>query len=215
MHYSVPEGLFIALSPEEYAVPGKFRETEKLRKIVSELMIYDRNSILCSSEASDFEEANEGGAWTVETVGVEGVYDIGGVLNKYMDIEQLDFCTHGDPGEASFSSGEDLTVETLQKVTVPFRLFKGPGRLLFMGCDTARGEAGLDFLIAAGRRFFAGKGGIVGGATVATEMSPGGTRLPLIPVSITRFGIGKLLLVRLDAQGNVIDSKGVLPLLRR
>ena len=122
-------------------------------------------------------------------------------------MEQLSFCTHGLPGKVCFKGGH-LTVANLSKVAVPKDLFKGAGRLLFMGCDTARGTDGETFLIAAGKHFLAGKGGVVGGTTIHTLGFSSGTRLPLFFSSSESWGeLGNLVLFHLDADSNVIGRK--------
>jgi hypothetical protein len=96
-------------------------------------------------------------------------------------------------------------------VRVPFDLYGGAGRLLFMGCETARTKTGESFLIAAGKHFFAGKGGVVGGSTIYNLGLSSGTRLPILGRSSSGWGLGKLILFQLDAKGNVILRKAVRP----
>jgi hypothetical protein len=181
-----------------------------MRRWVSELMIYDADDKLSCDEAKEFLDSHKYGAWTVGAEGIRGVRELSNALQKFGNIEQLSFCTHGFPGGVFFKRGS-LTAGNLNIVNVPPRLFKGAGRLLFMGCETARGRVGENFLIAAGRHFFAGKGGVVGGSTLYNLGFSSGTRLPLLGRSSGGWGIGKLILFHLDAKGNVIGTKTVRP----
>lgn len=181
-----------------------------IRQWVSELMIYDADDKLSADEAKEFLDSNRFGAWTVGAAGIHGATELSKALQGFCNIEQLSFCTHGFPGGVYFKGGR-LTSTTLKLVTVPPGLFRGAGRLLFMGCETARTKAGEDFLIAAGKHFFAGRGGVVGGSTIGNLGFSSGTRLPLLEISSDGFGIGRLILFHLDAKGNVIETKTVKP----
>lgn len=181
-----------------------------IRQWVSELMIYDADDKLSSDEAEEFLDSHKFGAWTVGAAGIRGVAELSQALQNFANIEQLSFCTHGLPGVVPFNRGS-LTAWNLKSVTVPPSLFKGAGRLLFMGCEIARTKDGENFLIAAGKHFFARKGGVVGGATIISLGFSSGTRLPLFGESGGGWGIGQLVLFHLDAEGNVIDTKTVKP----
>ena len=186
-----------------------------LRSMVSELVVYDADDSSCSNEAAGFVASHAYGAWTVDAKGIHAAPELNGVLDGFVNIKQLSFCTHGFPAGVYFNGGS-LTGVNLSTVTVPRNLFAGPGRLLFMGCETARTKAGEDFLIAAGKHFFAGKGGIVGGATIyilgADLFTPfSDARLPVLGRSSGGWGSGKLILFHLDTKGNVIASKTVKP----
>lgn len=181
-----------------------------LRRWISELMIFDADDRLSSDEAKAFINSYQYGAWTVGVEGIHGVAEISAALKKYGNVEQLSFCTHGFPGGVFFKRGS-LTASTLKQVAVPGGFFKGAGRLLFMGCETARTKAGEDFLVAAGKHFFAGKGGVVGGSTIYNLGFSSGTRLPLLGGSSGGWGIGRLILFQLDGKGNVIARKTVKP----
>lgn len=181
-----------------------------IRQWVSELMIYDADDKSIADEAQEFLDSHKFGAWTVGAAGIRGVTELSKALQGFGNIEQLSFCTHGFPGGVYFKGGS-LTSGTLKLVTVPPGLFKGFGRLLFMGCETARTKTGEDFLVAAGKHFFAGKGGVVGGSTIYNLGFSSGTRLPLLGRSSGGFGIGKLILFHLDAKGNVVGTKTVKP----
>jgi hypothetical protein len=182
----------------------------ELRKWVSEVMIYDADDKLSSDEASEFQDSHRVGGWTVGAAGIRGVGELSVALDKFVNIEQLSFCTHGFPGGVWFPRG-NLTAANLRTVTVPARLFKGAGRLLFMGCETARTPEGEAFLVAAGKHFLAGRGGVVGGSTIYNLGFSSGTRLPVLGPSSGGWAGGKLVLYRLDDKGNVIDSSSTRP----
>ena len=186
-----------------------------LRKWVSELMVYDPLDRMSRDEANEFVEDNSVGAWTVASEPVEGVSDFGRALRGYCHLSQLTISSHGFPGGAWFSKGGHLTTETLRQVSVPQDLYEKEGRLLFLGCETARTPVGRKFLIAAGQHFFGGKGGIVGGATIQTLGYSSGTVLGMIGCTNESWlpkNIGRLVLLKLDGDGNVVAEKVVGPL---
>jgi len=178
----------------------------QIRKMVSEVMIYDADDASCSTEANN--SVPDVGAWTVDIQGVHGVAELTGVLDQYVGIRQLSFCTHGFPGGVYFRRG-CLTAGNLKSVVVPDRLFGPNARLLFMGCETARGKDGEDFLIAAGKHFFAGKGGIVGGANIYILGLPTGARLPILGGSSAGWHRGRLRLYQFDPSGKVTGNQVV------
>jgi hypothetical protein len=186
-----------------------------LRKWVSELMVYDPNDTKSRWEASEFVEDNSVGAWTVASEPVEGVTDFGRALRGYCHLSQLTISSHGFPGGAWFSKGGHLTTETLRQVSVPPDLYEKEGRLLFLGCETARTPVGRKFLIAAGQHFFGGKGGVVGGATIQTLGYPSGTVLGIMGwtnESHLPKNIGRLVVLKLDGGGDVVAERIVGPL---
>jgi hypothetical protein len=182
----------------------------RLRRWVSELMTYDADDKLSVDEAEEFLESHKYGAWTVDAKGIRGVGELSDALNGYGNLEQLSFCTHGFPGGVYFQHGS-LVTGNLRRVIIHPNLFRSVGRLLFMGCETARGKAGEDFLVAAGRHFLAGKGGTVGGTTIYNLGWSSGSRLPVLGRSHGGWEGGKLVVFYLDAKGNVTDSKSVRP----
>ena len=175
----------------------------ELRKWVNEVMIYDRDDALSSLEAAVFRDSHQEGGWTVGIEGIRSADELSGALDKFVNVDQISFSTHGFPGGVWFPGGS-LTIGTLTTVIVPKTLFHGPGRLLFMGCETGRGPDGEKFLIEAGKHFFAGKGGIVGGSTINNPGPPTGTRLSVFGPSSGGWETGKLVLYKIDASGNVI-----------
>lgn len=173
-------------------------------------MIYDSDDKLSSDEAASFVNSYSMGGWTVAAEGIRAALDLSTALDKFVNIEQLSFCTHGFPGGVYFPGGS-ITETNLRSITVPPSLFNGPGRLLFMGCETASGKGGTDFLIAAGKHFFAGRGGIVGGSTIYNLGFSSGTRLPIFGSSSAGWNFGNLILYKIDPSGKVVDSKTVRP----
>lgn len=173
-----------------------------IRTWCDELMIYSPDD-LSKDEAEALKREGEGG-WTIGIEEANKIADVNAALRKYVNIKRLSFCTHGFSGGVSFEKGSILTVN-LRKITVPRDLFQGEGQLLFMGCETARNKDGEKFLVAAGRHFLAGKGGIVGGSTVTIQGWSSGSVLPYLTLHWNALPeIGKLVLFRLDAKGTVI-----------
>jgi len=182
----------------------------EIRKWVNEVMIYDRDDKLSSDEAESFGESHQFGGWTVATEGIRSAGELSDALDKFINVDQISFSTHGFPGGVWFP-GTSLTVVNLKSIVVPRSLFNGPGRLLFMGCETGRGPEGEKFLIEAGKHFFAGKGGVVGGSTIYNLGFSSGTRLPVLGSSSGGWHAGKLLLYKIDASGNLVASKSAAP----
>lgn len=182
----------------------------ELRKWVNEVMIYDRDDSLSSDEANSFRDCYSTGGWTVAIEGIRSADELSDSLDKFIHIDQISFCTHGFPGGVFFP-GRSLTTLNLKTVIVPNGLFNRNGRLLFMGCETGRGPAGESFLVEAGKHFFAGKGGIVGGSTIYNIGPSSGTRLPVFGSSSGGWHAGKLLLYNIDASGKVVGTKTARP----
>lgn len=181
-----------------------------LTKWVDELIIYDSDDRASRQEANFTNDSDSFKSFG----GIEGVtcnVDVENALAKYVNLKQVTFITHGFPGGVSLPNGS-IDKEVVEKMRIPPRLFLHEGRLLFMGCDTAYKAAGEEFLIAAGRRFFAGKGGIVGGATSTVSGFPTGSQLPILSwnvsggISVER---GALRLIKIDKFGKVTGSKTV------
>jgi hypothetical protein len=196
-------------SLKETAVPANRNQegiamTTAVAATIKELMIYDAGDSDSTKEAKEFLSKEPAGTAAIE--GIMTLADLNKALARYSGLKQVSFCTHGFPGQVQF---DKLTLDqyNILSVNVPLGLFTGLGRLLFMGCSVAAPPKGEDFLVAAGKRFFSGKGGIVGGSTVDTVSWPGGTRLPKL--SFTSFAIGYLILLRLDNSGKVVLRKAV------
>lgn len=206
----------------------------QLRKWVDEVMIYDVDDDLCISEAKDFLSSYQYGGWTVGAEGVRNITQTSEALTRYTHIKQITFNTHGSPGAAwvSNSKGIPLDTDALSILPIPRYLFAGEGRLLFFGCNIAEFKKGEDFLVAAGKHFFRGKGGVVGGTTVANvamkypwqhESVARETFVPLfgessevwfhLPIlgNVQKRRWGELVLYRLDADGNIIANQRVTP----
>ena len=121
-----------------------------LRKWISELMVFDGDDKSTVAEASEFLASYDIGGWSVDARGIHGIGELSNVLVDYCNIKQLSFCTHGFPGGVYFNGGS-LSIWNLATVRIPPDLFIHQGRVLFMGCETARTQAGEDFLVAAGK----------------------------------------------------------------
>ena len=182
----------------------------ELRKWIDELMIYDGDDTSCTDEAKAT-LASAPGKIAIE--GLHSAHDLSAALRQYVNLKQITFTTHGFPGGVYFKGGS-LTAANLSSVSIPPALFQHEGRLLFMGCETARTQAGEDFLVAAAKRFFAGKGGIVGGATIYAIGLSSGARLPILGGSSSPGKLpeqGKLILYRIDTAGNVVARSSARP----
>lgn len=176
----------------------------QLRKWVDELVIYSGDD-LSKNEAEELKQSSIGG-WSLDIEPADSIPDVNRALMRYVNLRRVTFCTHGFSGGVFFENGSMITVN-LTKLDIPRDLYHREGQLLFLGCETARNQEGENFLIAAGRRFFAGKGGVVGGTTVNNIAWPVfGTVLPYLSFSWDRPlpESGKLILYRLDTQGNVV-----------
>jgi hypothetical protein len=182
----------------------------EIRKWVNEVMIYDRADSLSSDEAASFRDSHQTGGWTVGIEGIRSADELSDALDKFINVDQISFCTHGFPGGVAFPGGY-LTTSNLKTVVVSKTLFNRNGRLLFMGCETGRGPSGETFLIEAGKHFFAGKGGIVGGSTIYNLGPSSGTRLPVFGDSSGGWHAGKLLLYKIDASGNIVNRASARP----
>ncbi len=173
-----------------------------IRTWCEELMIYSPDD-LSKDEAEELKRKGEGG-WVIEIEKADKIADVNAALRKYVNIKRLSFCTHGFSGGVFFENGSIMT-SNLRKIVVPRDLFRGEGQLLFMGCETARNKDGEKFLVAAGRHFFAGKGGVVGGSTVTIQGWSSGSVLPYLTLHWTTLPeMGKLVLFRLDARGSIV-----------
>jgi len=176
----------------------------ELRKWVQELMIYSPDA--ASKLEAEVAKSSAAGAWTLDIEQADSIVDVNIALKRYVHLKRVTFCTHGFSGGV-YLEGGSITKGTLSMLAVPRDLFRGEGQLLFMGCETARDGTGRDFLIEAGRKFFAGTGGVVGGATVSVAGWPSGSVLPyLTPHWDSLPERGNLILFRLDAQGKVIGQ---------
>ena len=79
-------------------------------------------------------------------------------------------------------------------------LFGKEGRVLFAACNTAEGDEGIDLLLAAGRALLKGHGGIVEGTTSKNIFGRWGLFDIRMPLG------GSLQLIKLDAQGHILDA---------
>jgi hypothetical protein len=169
-----------------------------MRTWVDELMIYANDEPAFASLAQKFVNERPGHH------AAESAYsarDFALILNRYCNLKQINFYTHGAIGYVHLAGG-GVIANTAALLAAPHpRLFRAAGRVLFMGCNIAEGQEGRNFLIAAGRALLSGHGGIVGATTIKNNFGRGGWfdgRMPLW---------GDLKLVQVDAQGNVLAEK--------
>jgi len=174
-----------------------------MRTWVDELIIYSPDIASTLETKTAKGEASTANQLAIECAKSVGDVDI--ILQRYGNLKRLVFCTHGSPGVVFFSAaGGYLHQYNLGEVRVPVGLFQRAGQLLFTGCETARGQYGEDFLVAAGRHFFKGIGGVVGGATVKLLGWPTGTVLPYVSWHTNALPeSGMVVLYRLDRDGKV------------
>ncbi len=163
-----------------------------------ELMIYSQDEPAFKSLAKDFEEEKAGFHKAEEAYSCR---DFSLILNRYTNLKQIDFYTHGNVGYV-YLAGGSVSIGNIGRFTPPHpALFTGEGRVLFAGCNVGEGKEGRDFLIAVGRVLLAGRGGIVAGSTSKNLFG----RWGLLDVHVPLWG--DLRLVRLDAGGKVLDEK--------
>lgn len=169
-------------------------------------MVYDASDGVCETVAKNFADKYKFGSWSVSIEGVNNVLEMNNVLMDYCNIKRLTFETHGNPGNIYFG-GNRLNLTRLTEIIVPPQLFDRKGQLLFLGCSVARGYEGEKFLTAAGKRFFAGKGGVVGGSTIRTLGYSWGVVLPYGQISWSGLENGILRIFDLDNRGYIIGRK--------
>src|SRR3954470_14208562 len=103
----------------------------ELRKWVNEVMIYDKEDWLSRNEAASFQESHQVGGWTTAIEGIASADELSDALDKFINVDQISFSTHGFPGGVWFRAGS-LMLYNLKSVKVPATLWNGRGRLLFM-----------------------------------------------------------------------------------
>jgi hypothetical protein len=128
---------------------------------------------------------------------VQTLRDIPKALAPYKNLEQVIFATHGAPGAVRLAKAPP-TLGQFPWFHAPHdELFRADGRVLFWGCDIAKGAAGLLFLERVGRMMFAGRAGMVAASDSKNY------KLPSIPIDPMLAPFGALHMVYLDANGNV------------
>jgi hypothetical protein len=130
--------------------------------VTTRLWIYDK------AEFSDAVEANRG--LDTITIPIEKQSDHTGLTTLGETLDTLVhngircwkvvFYTHGSPGLIRLA-GSDIDANIIRNIQrfSPHRIFAGPGRLYFAGCNCADGEAGWKFLENAGSVFLRSLGG--------------------------------------------------------
>jgi hypothetical protein len=163
-----------------------------------QLMIYAKDDPDFAKNAESFKAENPAGNMAESAYSVR---DFSLILNRYNNLKQINFYTHGNVGYA-YLGGGSLSKTNVSLLTPPHTaLFQGAGRVLFVGCNIGEGEVGRAFLVAAGQTLLKGHGGIIG-ATTSFNMS---ARWGLLDIYKPLWG--KLRLIQLDSSGQVIAEK--------
>ena len=163
-----------------------------------QLMIYAKDDPDFAANAESFKAENPAGNMAEVAYSAR---DFPLILNRYTNLKQINFYTHGNVGYA-YLAGGSLTKGNVSLLTPPHGgLFQGPGRVLFVGCNIGEGDDGRAFMIAAGQALLKGRGGIIG-ATTSFNTS---IRWGLIDIYKPLWG--KLRLIQLDGGGQVIAEK--------
>jgi hypothetical protein len=106
-------------------------------------------------------------AFKVELVASAG--EISGILNRYFNLSQINFLTHGNVATLDVGPDKVGPFRAAQVFKAPHkRPFLKERRVLFMGCQVAGGEDGREWLLAAGQALLRDHGGFVGGSTSPT-----------------------------------------------
>jgi hypothetical protein len=172
-------------------IPGK-------RSSADQLMIYATGEDAFEKLAEDFEKESPGNN---RTEVANDATQLRSILNRYENLKQINFYTHGSIG-SMYLPGGSVSMSNLSSLSAPHtNLFDGEGRVLFIGCNIGEGPKGREFLIAAGRKLLMTHGGIVGATTVKNIFG----RWGLIDARMPMWG--DLRLIRLDANGNVLAEK--------
>jgi len=185
---AIPKSTVIMLEPLAITV----------RTSVDELMIYAKDESAFTTLAEKFEKEDPHNHKAEQ---VSSASDISVILDRYTDLKQINFYTHGNVGYVHLAGG-GVTKSTVSLLAAPHPgLFAGPGRVLFTGCNVAEGPGGRDFLIAAGQALLKGHGGCVGGTTSANVFG----RWGLFDARMPKWG--ELRVIELDAGGTVVAEK--------
>jgi len=151
------------------------------------LYVYDKSSDIDRDQA----DGRFDGATDVLTFGIEkGVSELYDVLGNLVDMgwtfDRALFQTHGTPGGILFG-GHMFGALSMKAHCAPFaKLFPGPARIYFDGCNVAEGGDGTDFLIAAGETLLNLAGGLTIGWTTLGHGMPGW--MPFIGGHTLHFG---------------------------
>jgi hypothetical protein len=169
------------------------------RIAMDELLIYSSEEYAFSTLGEKFEKENPGK--NRAEAASNAAHISGGILDRYRDLKQISFYTHGNVGYVHFPRG-GITRSNVSLLTPSHnQLFQGIPRAVFIGCNVGEGPQGREFLIAAGQALFKGGGGIIGATTVANIFGRWGlidARMPLW---------GDLRVIHLDAAGKVVTER--------
>jgi len=171
-----------------------------LRIQADQLMIYAKDESAFVRLAKQFEDESKTGMNKAEPV--YAARHISDILDGYLYLSQINFYTHGHIGYVHLPGGGIVTRTAPFLLDAPHpQLFRGEGRILFMGCNVGEGPEGRDFMIAAGKALLDGHGGFVGATTSKNVFGRWGLfdiRKPLW---------GDLRVIQFDARGKVVAEK--------
>lgn len=127
------------------------------KSAIDELLLYEADDEASAKEASCYTTSQHGSFWKVSSIGVKGIRGIQLAINNAIHIKQLTFCCR-------------RIDEDLSQLDIPEELFGNTHCLMFMENshnppgkeDPGRDLATERKVIENGRRFFAGKAGVVG-----------------------------------------------------
>jgi Domain of unknown function (DUF4347) len=139
--------------------------------MTSKLYIYDKSSELDRNQAAGRFSNKFASDKDILTIGVP--FGIGNLQKVFEQLagnnqtfDRVVFQTHGDPGKIYFGS-EAVNADVLKtRFTGYESMFPKYTRMYFDGCNVAEGEAGTNFLLAAGLVFLRGGGEAFGWKTL-------------------------------------------------
>src|SRR5690349_8547175 len=107
-----------------------------MRVWADQLMIYDKDETAFPKLAKKFEEESPGRNFSEQAYFAR---DISLILNRYCNLKQINFYTHGNIGYMHLAGGGVTTGTAAHFLAAPHSphasLFNGTGRVLFLGCN--------------------------------------------------------------------------------
>ncbi len=134
---------------------------------------------------------------------INSARDIPNVLSRYKNLEQLTFATHGVPAAMTLPQGKAGLGEIPWFAAPHAELFRDEGRVLFWGCNIAKGPMGLLFLELAGRLLLLGHPGKV---MASDSLNFKFNSLPIEPI-MAPFGAQQV--IYFDRDGKVLVRQSV------
>ena len=114
-------------------------EDDEERISADQLMIYDSGESAFVRQAQRFEKENPGKNFSEEA---DQATDLKDILDRYENLTQINFYTHGNVGYIHFPKGA-ITKYNLETLAAPHgKLFAGEGRVLFLECEVGDGDDG-------------------------------------------------------------------------